>query len=151
MPGVSRRREIPVRRVSGVRRIWYALLRASLLATLCIAGSAALATAQVGIPTGYKCFQGKDLKINPIEPRSVPLVDDQLSETVHFKPKVKFYCEPADVEGGTEAVPPVPLVCYTVKAEEFAEPQPKVNVLSQFEISQFQMKKAKLLCTFVLP
>jgi hypothetical protein len=46
---------------------------------------------------------------------------------------------------------PVPLVCYLVKAEEFAEPQPKVNVLTQFQLSQFGMKKAKLLCTFVLP
>lgn len=127
------------------------MLRASVLATLCIAGSAALATAQVGIPAGYKCFQGIDLKVNPIEPRAVPLVDDQLSETVRFKPKVKFYCVPAEIEGGTDTVLPAPLVCYLVKAEEFAEPQPKVNVHSQFEISQFQMKKAKLLCTFVLP
>jgi hypothetical protein len=94
----------------------------------------------------YKSYQGKDLK----NPKFVKLTgidtDDQLvtDELVDVK-KLKFVCSPVDKNGEGINAPGSHLACYQLKAPKFAV-RPKLEVSSQFQTSQFEVKKGKLLC-----
>jgi hypothetical protein len=94
----------------------------------------------------YKCYQGKDRK-NPKFIKQVGLdTDDQLvtNELVDAK-KLKFVCAPVDKNGEGINAPNRHLACYQLKAPNFSV-RPKVEVSSQFQTSQFEIKKGKLLC-----
>lgn len=93
----------------------------------------------------YKCYQGKDLK-NPKFVKVSVTTSDQIvpNETVQVQ-KVKFVCNPVSKNGSTINDPSAHLTCYQIKGLNLA-PRPKVEVSTQFQISQFEIKKPKLLC-----
>ena len=94
----------------------------------------------------YKCYQGKDLK-NPkfVKVANVNLSDQLVpSENVTVQ-KVKFVCNPVSKNGSTINDASAHLICYQIKGANLV-PRPKVEVVSQFQTSQFEIKKPKLLC-----
>ena len=92
----------------------------------------------------YKCYQGKDLK-NPKFVKTTATTSDQLTnETVQVQ-KVKFVCNPVSKNGSVINDPSAHLICYQIKGLNLA-PRPKVQVSTQFQVSQFEIKKPKLLC-----
>jgi len=93
----------------------------------------------------YKCYQGRDLK-NPEFVKATATTSDQIvpSETVEVK-KVKSVCTPVDKNGEGINTPSAHLICYQIKGAPLA-PRPKVEVSTQFQISQFEIRKPKLLC-----
>jgi hypothetical protein len=92
----------------------------------------------------YKCYQGKDVK-NPLFVKTTAETSDQFpSETVNVT-KVKFVCNPVDVNGAPMINPSAHLICYQIKSGNL-EPRPAVQVSTQFQISRFEVKKGKLLC-----
>lgn len=102
------------------------------------------------IPTtdGYKCYQGKDLKMPKFQklkcPAGVETSDQFTTECVDVQ-KVKFVCVPVSVNGGTILDPSAYLTCYQIKGANLA-PRPSVEMNSQFQTSQFELKKPKLIC-----
>jgi len=93
----------------------------------------------------YKCYQGRDLK-TPEFVKATATTSDQIvpSETVEVK-KVKSVCTPVDKNGEGINTPSAHLICYQIKGAPLA-PRPKVEVSTQFQISQFEIRKPKLLC-----
>jgi len=93
----------------------------------------------------YKCYQGKDLK-NPKFTKTTATTTDQIStgEAVELQ-KVKFVCTPVNKNGEGISDPSAHLTCYQIKANTLS-PRPKLQVSTQFQSSQFQAKKGKLLC-----
>jgi hypothetical protein len=93
----------------------------------------------------YKCYQGKDLK-NPKFVKQIGVdTDDQLADELVDVKKLKFVCSPVDKNGEGINAPGAHLACYQLKAPKFAA-RPKVEVSTQFQTSQFEVKKGKLLC-----
>jgi len=95
----------------------------------------------------YKCYQGKDLK-NPkfVKVPDVHTVDQITDEKVTVQ-KVKFVCNPVSVDNSVINDPNAHLICYQIKGATFASgSRPHVQVSTQFQISQFEIKKPKLLC-----
>lgn len=98
----------------------------------------------------YKCYQGKDLK-NPkfiklkCKDNTGPQTVDQFSNECVDVQKVKFVCNPVSKNGSTINDPDAHLICYQIKGAKF-KPGPKVQVSTQFQVSQFEVRKAKLLC-----
>ena len=81
-----------------------------------------------------------NVKIDAVE------TDDQIvnNQSVAVK-KVKFICDAVDVNGGGIENPNAHLTCYLLKAPKLS-PRPSLQVSTQFQVSQFQAKKGKLLC-----
>jgi hypothetical protein len=103
------------------------------------------------IPTGldsYKCYQGKDLKSPKFAklkcPAGVQTSDQFTTECVDLL-KVKFICTPVAIDGGVILDPSAHLICYQIKGATL-EPRPRVEVNTQFQASQFELKKPKLIC-----
>ena len=92
----------------------------------------------------YKCYQGKDLKSPKFVKTTVTTSDQLTSETVEVQ-KVKFVCTPVSKDGSVINDPNAHLICYQIKGATFAS-EPKVQVSTQFQISQFEIKKPKVLC-----
>jgi hypothetical protein len=99
----------------------------------------------------YKCYQGKDLK----QPKFTKLkcsngqntiTSDQFvaNECVDVQ-KVKFVCNPVSKNGSVINDPTAHLICYQIKGANLV-PRPKVEISTQFQVSQFEIKKPKLLC-----
>ncbi|OFV87063.1 MAG: hypothetical protein A3J75_02755 [Acidobacteria bacterium RBG_16_68_9] len=101
----------------------------------------------------YKCYQGKDLKNPPFQKLKCkdgtgPITSDDFrtNECVDVQ-KVKFICIPVNKNGEGINDPNTHLICYQIKDEhKNLSPRPKVEVSTQFQVSQFELKKAKLLC-----
>lgn len=103
------------------------------------------------IPMGidsYKCYQGKDLKNPKLTklkcPAGVQTSDQFTTECVDLQ-KVKFVCTPVSVDGSVLVDPSAHLICYQIKGAALA-PRPNVEVNTQFQTSQFELKKPKLIC-----
>lgn len=103
------------------------------------------------IPTGldsYKCYQGKDLKNPKFQklkcPAGVQTSDQFGSECVDVQ-KVKFVCTPVSVDGSMLVDPSAHLICYQIKGAKL-DPRPHVEVNTQFQTTQFELKKPKLIC-----
>jgi len=92
----------------------------------------------------YKCYQGKDLKNPKFVKVNVDTTDQITTENVQVQ-KVKFVCNPVSKNGSTVNDMNAHLTCYQIKAANLS-PRPHVEVSTQFQISQFELKKAKLLC-----
>jgi hypothetical protein len=93
----------------------------------------------------YRCYQGKDLKTPAFVKRTVDTVDQiTAGETVDVQ-KVKFVCVPVEMNGEAIVDPDTHVICYQVKAAVL-EPRPSVEVSTQLQLSQFALKKPKLLC-----
>lgn len=93
----------------------------------------------------YKCYQGKDLK-NPIFVKvpGVNTLDQTTFATVEVQ-KVKFVCTPVDKNGEGIQDPVTHLTCYQVKSPALS-PHPRVELSTQFQVSQFELQKPNLLC-----
>jgi len=99
----------------------------------------------------YKCYQGKDLK----NPKFTKVLGVNLKDQINGVPtgpgesvdvqKVKYVCIPASIDGSTIQDDSAYLTCYQIKAPTLAT-RPKVEVSTQFQKSQFELKKGKLLC-----
>jgi hypothetical protein len=92
----------------------------------------------------YKCYQGKDLK-NPKFVKTTATTDDQLTNEIVAVQKVKFVCNPVDMDGAGINDPSAHLICYQIKGLNLS-PRPKVQITTSFGTSQFEIKKPKLLC-----
>jgi hypothetical protein len=98
----------------------------------------------------YKCYQGKDLKapkFNKLKCSKGQLTnttDQFTTECVDVK-KVKFVCNPVSKNNSTINDPTAHLICYQIKGANLS-PRPHVQISTQFQISQFEIKKPKLLC-----
>jgi hypothetical protein len=92
----------------------------------------------------YKCYQGRDLKNPKFIKQTVNTTDQINTEPVEAK-KLKFVCTPVDKNGEGINNPNAHLACYQLKATTLS-PRPSVEVSTQFQTSQFQLKKGKLLC-----
>lgn len=99
----------------------------------------------------YTCYQGRDLR----NPKFVPLtvfLADQFILAIADVIKLKYVCAPVDKNGGGIINPAVHLCAYQLKGVSLV-PRPQVQVNSQFQASQFEVKKQKLLlvpCTKAL-
>ena len=102
----------------------------------------------------YKCYQGKDLKLPKFAPlkckdnTGVDTTDEIVSagECVDVK-KIAYVCIPVSKDDGPINDPSAYLICYLIKGQTFpAGSRPKVQVSTQFQISQLELKKPKLLC-----
>lgn len=99
----------------------------------------------------YKCYQGKDLKAPKFTKLKCSngqntITSDQFTNECVDVQKVKFVCNPVAVgPGGVINDPTAHLICYQIKGQNLA-PRPKVEISTQFQISQFEIKKPKLLC-----
>lgn len=93
----------------------------------------------------YKCYQGSDLK-NPKFNKQAVLTTDQLTTNDPMTVlNLKYICTPVDKNGEGIADPSAHLACYGVKARAF-DVEPRALVSTQFQATQFQLKKPKLLC-----
>jgi hypothetical protein len=94
----------------------------------------------------YKCYQGRDLR-NPQFDSVQIMTDDQVvaGATLALE-RVKFVCVPVSKNGEGVINPAAHLTCYLAKGADLA-PRPQVQVSSQFQVSRFELKKPKLLCT----
>ena len=103
------------------------------------------------VPAGidaYKCYQGKDLKspkFNKLKCPAGAQTSDQFTTECVDVQKVKFVCNPVSVDGGAILDPSAHLICYQIKGAALS-PRPKVEVNTQFQASQFELKKPKLIC-----
>jgi hypothetical protein len=98
----------------------------------------------------YKCYQGKDLKAPKFTKMKcskgqITSTSDQFGAECVDVQKVKFVCNPVSVDGSTIFDPTAHLICYQIKGSNL-NPRPKVEVVSSFQTSQFEIKKPKLLC-----
>jgi hypothetical protein len=59
--------------------------------------------------------------------------------------KVKYVCTPVNKNGEGIHDPTAHLTCYHVKGTDLSPP-PKVEASTQFQTSQLELKKPKLLC-----
>jgi hypothetical protein len=93
----------------------------------------------------YKCYQGSDLK-NPKFSKQLATTSDQLvaNEDVQVG-KIAYFCVPVDTNGEGINDASAHLVCYGVSAGKL-DPGPRALVSTQFQMTQFEMKKPKLLC-----
>jgi hypothetical protein len=96
----------------------------------------------------YKCYQGKDLKIPRLTklkcPAGVQTSDQFTTECVDLQ-KLKFVCTPVGVNGSTILDPSAHLICYQIKGAALT-PRPHVEVNTQFQTTQFELKKPKMIC-----
>jgi hypothetical protein len=93
----------------------------------------------------YKCYQGSDLK-NPKFTKQPLLTTDQLIGNAPVTAlNLKYLCAPVDKNGEGIDNPAAHLACYGVKALAL-DPEPSVLVSTQFQTTQFQLQKPKLLC-----
>jgi hypothetical protein len=91
--------------------------------------------------SGYKCYEAKDHNTPRFTPESVAVVDALGSEMIDVK-KAAFVCEPVESEGSLLAMP---LTCYQIDGPSLS-PRPSVEVDTEFQTSQLELKKPKLLC-----
>jgi hypothetical protein len=102
------------------------------------------------LPTSdsFKCYQGKDLKTPKLQklkcPAGVETSDQFTTECVDLQ-KLKYVCIPVSVGGSPILDPSAYLTCYQIKGATLA-PRPSVEVNTQFQTSQFELKKPKLIC-----
>lgn len=102
------------------------------------------------LPTAdsFKCYQGKDLKTPKLQklkcPTGVETSDQFTTECVDLQ-KLKYVCVPVSVNGSPILDPSAYLTCYQIKGAALA-PRPSVEVNTQFQTSQFELKKPKLIC-----
>jgi hypothetical protein len=98
----------------------------------------------------YKCYQGKDLKAPKFTKLKcsnggITTTSDQFTNECVDVQKVKFVCNPVSKNGSTINDPGAHLICYQIKGANLS-PRPHVQISTQFQISQFEIKKPKLLC-----
>jgi cysteine-rich repeat protein len=92
----------------------------------------------------YKCYQGSDLGAPPFSKRTVS-TSDQISAEPVLAQRLKYVCTPVDKNGEGINDPAAHLACYQVKGARL-DPRPRAQLSSQFQISQFELKKPQLLC-----
>jgi hypothetical protein len=92
----------------------------------------------------YKCYKGRDLKTPPFA-RVDPNLDDQFASETNTVIKPFLVCNPVDKNGEGIKNPLPHLCCYKLKSKAL-NPKPKVEIESQFQKSQLELKKAQLLC-----
>lgn len=107
------------------------------------------ATAQAQLDY-YKCYQGKDLKSPKFSKKKcskgqITTTSDQFTNECVDIQKVKFVCNPTQINNSVIFDPTAHLICYQIKGANLA-PRPKVQVSTLFGVSQFELKKPKLLC-----
>jgi len=128
-----------------------AFLLSSLLMVVAVWGFVVMPVAEAQTVDHYNCYQGKDLKNPKFVPLAASLSDELRLQIVDVK-KLKFVCPPVDKNGEGIINPSVHLCAYAIKGEKLS-PRPGLEVLSQFQKSQFEAKQAKLLlvpCTGAL-
>jgi hypothetical protein len=93
----------------------------------------------------YKCYQGTDLKDPKLNKVDAATADQVSVEQVTLL-KIFYVCAPVDKNGEGINDPNTHLVCYGIKATRLSEPRPRALVSSQVQMTQFELKKPKLLC-----
>lgn len=93
----------------------------------------------------YKCYQGNDLKTPKFTKQLVTTTDQLTTADETLALKLQFVCAPVDKNGEGIENPATHLACYGVKASALSG-APRVLVSTQFQSTQFQLQKPKLLC-----
>ena len=97
-------------------------------------------------PDHYQCYKGKDLKNPPFVQLKVKdsngvQLDDQLGSFEADIKKLQRVCVPVDKNGEGIFDPALHYCEYLIKGIKL-DPRPSVEVSSQFQVSQFEVKKA---------
>jgi hypothetical protein len=94
----------------------------------------------------YQCYKGKDLKNPPFvqlkaKDNNGVQLDDQFGGFEADVKKLRKVCTPVDKNGEGIFNPALHYCEYLIKGAKF-DPKPVVEVSSQFQVSQFEVKKA---------
>lgn len=92
----------------------------------------------------YKCYEGSDLQ-NPELTKRIVQTSDPLREEPLAVQKLSLICSPVDKNGEGIQNRDQHLACYQVKSENM-EPAPRVLVSTQFQQTNFALRKPSLLC-----
>jgi hypothetical protein len=93
----------------------------------------------------YKCYQGSDLKTPKFVKQALTTTDQLTTDDPNLVLNLKFVCAPVDKNGEGINDPAAHLACYGLKAQPLDQ-EPKLLVSTQFQMTQFQANKPKLLC-----
>lgn len=92
----------------------------------------------------YKCYSGNDLQTPPFVEQTVD-TSDQLGPEQITADSLKYLCAPVNKNGEGISDPAAHLACYRINAAKL-DPRPRVEISSQFQSSQFEMKRPRYMC-----
>jgi hypothetical protein len=115
----------------------------SVVPSTCTAGTVTVMNPTV-LVDHYKCYEGKDLRNPELTIRTVD-TSDQIGREPLVVQKLSLVCSPVDKNGEGIQNQEAHLACYQVKGQNI-DPAPRVLVSTQFDQTNFALRKPRLLC-----